>query len=307
MCATEDGELMKRSAGVDPRDVDTIFEAQFSQAYPHLLVTTHVNSKLMLWDMQQQILPACSLQLEALPLFTFSSADGLLVTVGCDGHVFEYRHDSPEEVPTREFSFAPEKEHGVVSSIMHLSGRHIISAGKDFVSVFDLETRNVVWETSATFPETSSLLRIVSVEESKFAVLAVDPKQANAISTTTVEFDRSPPERNRPESASLDEKEIEGLLLHQPEEDTHLEQEDEKTPNTAKTEAEPAQPKKKWKSQATLHAEETAEPRAGSILVPANIAIKEKSIYDVDAKEIAKSKKKGAILLVSMRGCSKCG
>ena len=55
--------------------------------------------------------------------------------------------------------------------------------------------------------------------------------------------------------------------------------------------SEPHDMKKRWQCQTTLSALEKTAPRPNSILVSANIQIKEKSIYDIDTKKISKIRK----------------
>lgn len=307
MYETSSGQLVSSSVDkLQKEEAETLLESTFSQTYPHIMFSRHTDNRILIWNMQKMAKVA-QIQIESNPFIIISNESNLLLVIDTEDNIYGYQHTLDEDdtlIISKQFKSLCVKK--VVSTAGEISEQQtnlscavllpgtqfLLLAGITFIQLFDLQSRATLWKKILNFPDGCELVNLVSpanILTGNDVILIGLSCKTQKINVFIYEYPR---------------EELEIAEENKGEMETHVEQEVKQEKDLVDNylqKEEIKAPKKKWGCSSDLHAEEIVEPRANSILIASNIQIKEKSIYDVDSKEIAKAKKKGGPnLLVSI-------
>lgn len=259
----------------------TLSSAAFLKPYPHILAAIHSDKILSLWDMRD-ITFVLQTALEEPPKEILNGEDSnyiIITTTNARVEVFAFEMSEDQIIVTKEFAVSPQIVN--VGSSVLLEGRNQVvlvdKAGS--VSIVDLSSRLVAAKIPLTVPISDSLYNLIDNKDGKFTVVLITESRLL---------------KNTYELSCIEETKEDVQSFLSPEEELDIEQfiaKSEPSTDTLLNKAK-AQTKKRWQCQATVNMLEQSAPRPNSILIPANIQIKEKTIYDVNAKEMSKLSRK---------------
>jgi len=260
---------------------ETLLSATFLDLYPYILIGIHSNKILSFWDMRDITLITQTI-LDNTPKEIYTDRDTIVVING-GIEAFTYKMIEEQIMISKRFVYSSE----VYNIGLLLEGRNqlLFINKSNSLKLFDLQSYSVVASVNLASQSIGGLCTIIQNEDNTCFIVFTSIDNVLTVKKYELPYIEELKEEIRDDLSSGEELDIEKFIMD-PTEDTAVN-------NMFLNEEVKERKKKRWNCQTTLNMLEEVAPRSNSILIPENIQIKEKTIYDTNTKNISKMSKKG--------------